>query len=308
MLSHTQSGAIGRATLHADRIRSVLRDRYLGGLVDLPGRTWRCLLLESGELTRMGADGPERIFAPTLLWMPWDRSLRLKALAGSSGADLMMTEATLANAIGHKPEAAALRLLSSRAYAVGLSDHPAVLADAGRCFDMILREHETAAPGMETMIEAQVRVLLVMLWRSTARPKPEENASAGTAQILETFRQILEAHLRDRWTVTRHAAELGISTDRLHDICTRVVGKSPQRLIHERLNHEARVLLARSPQTLDQIAGHLGFRSTAQFSTFFKLHNGVPPGGCRKTLRHAEEGEEEEGDAALDLRGYADWP
>lgn len=301
--SSAPSPAPGRATLHADRIRSVLHDRYLGGLVDLPGRTWRCLLLESGELTRMGPDGPERFFAPTLLWMPWDRSLRMKALAGSSGADLMMTEATLANAIGHKPEAAALRLLSARAYAVALGDHPAVLSDAAGCFDMILREHEAAAPGMETMIEAQVRVLLVMLWRSTARPLPEENASAGSARILEAFRQILEAHLRDRWTVTRHAAELGISTDRLHDICTKVLGKSPQRLIHERLNLEARVLLARSPQTLDQIAGHLGFRSAAQFSTFFKLHNGVPPGGYRKTLRQTG-GE----DAPLDLRGYADWP
>jgi AraC family transcriptional activator of pobA len=62
-------------------------------------------------------------------------------------------------------------------------------------------------------------------------------------------------------------------------------------------------LLQRSHQTLDQIADYLGFRSTPQFSTFFKSETGLPPGAFRKASR-------QQGSAAqhVQVGSYADWP
>ena len=94
-----------------------------------------------------------------------------------------------------------------------------------------------------------------------------------------------------------------MSTDRLHDICQRNLGKPPSRLIHERLGYEAQVLLERSSMTLDQIAEFLGFRSAAQFSNFFKVLHGVRPGAWRRAVRGSDKGV-----SAHEAQSYADWP
>jgi AraC family transcriptional activator of pobA len=284
-------------------IQSGLQEKVLGGLVDLHGRSWWVVLLESGQLTISRDGGTTTVTGPALLWLPWDRSQRIRAKAGTVGGHLVMGETSLANAIGVKPEAADLRVLSERAVHLPLDGREALHRDMARCFDLILRESAGHAPGSATVIEAQVRVILVMLWRHTARPDDLRHTGANTSLILQQFRQALETHFRDRWTVARYAEALHMSTDRLHDICQRNLGKPPSRLIHERLGYEAQVLLQRSSMTLDQIAEFLGFRSAAQFSNFFKVLHGVRPGAWRRAVRGSDKGV-----SAHEAQSYADWP
>ena len=288
---------------HVEVIQSGLQEKVLGGLVDLHGRSWWVVLLESGQLTISRDGGTTTVTGPALLWLPWDRSQRIRAKAGTVGGHLVMGETSLANAIGVKPEAADLRVLSERAVHLPLDGREALHRDMARCFDLILRESAGHAPGSATVIEAQVRVILVMLWRHTARPDDLRHTGANTSLILQQFRQALETHFRDRWTVARYAEALHMSTDRLHDICQRNLGKPPSRLIHERLGYEAQVLLERSSMTLDQIAEFLGFRSAAQFSNFFKVLHGVRPGAWRRAVRGSDKGV-----SAHEAQSYADWP
>lgn len=288
---------------HAEVIQSGLQDKVLGGLVDLHARSWWVILLESGQVT-ISRDGKTmHASGPALLWLPWDRSQRIRARAGTVGGHLVMGETSLANAIGVKPEATDLRVLSERVIHLPLEGRDALHRDISNCFDLILRETDRSAPGSATVIEAQVRVILVMLWRHAARPDDLRQAGGSSSLILQQFRQSLETHFRDRWTVARYAEALNMSADRLHDICRRTLGKSPLRLIHERLGFEAQVLLERSSMTLDQIAEFLGFRSAAQFSNFFKTLHGVRPGAWRRMVRGS-------GPIAgpRETRSYADWP
>lgn len=287
----------------AEEIRPGLQGRTLGGLVDLKSRSWRAILLRAGEVSIEEA-GEARAFAgPCLLWLPHGGGeARFRLRAGSAGAHLLMGEATLANAIGVKPESAALRVFSARAYHLALADAGALQDDIERCFDLINREAAAPAPGSATITEAQVRVLLVLLWRNLADDPLSRGPQSPAALILLRFRQALETHFRDRWSVARYADELGVSPDRLHDLCSRNLGRAPQRLIHERLAHEGRVLLERSPQTLEQIAAYLGFPSAAQFNAFFKAHHGMPPGAYRRRAAATREGE------GLAVPSYADWP
>ncbi|OZB18031.1 MAG: hypothetical protein B7X55_05465 [Rhodobacterales bacterium 34-62-10] len=139
--------------------------------------------------------------------------------------------------------------------------------------------------------------------RVLMRPDDLRKAGGSSSLILQQFRQSVETHFRDRWSVARHAAALNMSGDRLHDICRRMLGKSPLRLIHERLGFEAQVLLERSSMTLEQIAEFLGFRSAAQFSNFFKALHGVRPGAWRRAVR----GSGTQAGARV-TRSYADWP
>ena len=146
-------------------------------------------------------------------------------------------------------------------------------------------------------------MLLVLLWRETAVIEPRAGASASATQFLQRFRQSLEIHFRDRWGVNAYAQELGMSSDRLHDICTRTLGKTPLRLIHERSVFEAQALLQRSSQTVDQIAAHLGFESAGQFNRFFKGIVGSPPGQYRTDSRHMNEVS-----SPRSRSSFADWP
>lgn len=288
---------------HAEVVRTGLSPRYLGGLVEIPGRAKQVVLLEQGGLTLTRDTGTETLDGPTILWIADSDPVRVRARAGSTVGHLILNETTLSNAIGHKPEAVDLRLLAARSFRLSLGEDDALRSDVARAFDLILREAFGRAPGYETVTEAQIRVLLVLLWRNTARPEALRSASAASSAILQRFRQMVETHFRDRWSVARYSAELGVSPDRLHGICSRVLGTPPLRLIQGRTAQEAEVLLERSSQTLDQIAAYLGFRSTPQFSAFFKAETGYPPGAWRKAVRQVGTS-----DSTIQKRSYSDWP
>jgi AraC family transcriptional activator of pobA len=272
-------------------------------LVDFPGRTSQCIMVLSGSAVRLKPDSEEAIIGPAINWGPKAPDTRIKAKAGSNGVIMTLGDATLSNAIGHKPEAAALRLMSAREFTLSLAAKPEIAQTISTCFDAIFKELDTGQTGMETVIEAQIRIMLVSLWRAGVNEMIEDQSYKAANLTLERFRHLVEAHLRERWPVHRFAAELDVSPDRLHDICTRTLGKPPQRLIRDRLTFEAQALLQRSHQTLDQVADHLGFRSTSQFSAFFKAETGVPPG----TFRRAST--QQGGSIKPDQVGsYADWP
>ncbi len=292
-----------QTVVHADVFRSGLDDRFLGGLVDFAGGTTQCILVLSGSAVRIEPDREDPIIGPAINWGPKDLDTRIKAKAGTTGVIMTLSDAILSNAIGHKPEAAALRLMSARAFTLSLDGKPEIAQTLSNCFDAIFRELEAGQTGMETVIEAQVRIMLVSLWRAGVNEMIDDQSYKAANLTLERFRHLVEAHLRERWPVQRFAAELDVSPDRLHDICKRTLGKPPQRLIRDRLTFEAQALLQRSHQTLDQIADHLGFRSTSQFSVFFKAETGVPPGAFRRAST-------QQGNTTkpTQVGSYADWP
>ncbi|MEM9011396.1 MAG: AraC family transcriptional regulator [Pseudomonadota bacterium] len=290
-------------TLHAERVRCGLQPRILGGLVRFRTRAWRVLLLQAGTAEILEDGEVLSLGAPALLWQPWEPGMRLRVLPGTVGAHLQLDDRVQSHAIGHSPEAADLRLLARARTLLDLRDRPTLLAEATAAFDSILREWQGAARGAETVIEAQLRILLVLLWRHAARQAAPRDQAAAATQILQRFRQLLEIHVRDRWGVGDYARALGITPDRLHDIATRSVGKPPLRLVHERTAWEAEQLLARTSQTVDQIAAHLGFRSAAQFSRFFRAMAGAPPGAYRRLLSA-----ERESRGGRRSTAFADWP
>lgn len=292
-----------QTTVHADVFRSGLDDRFVGGLVDFPGRTVQCILVLSGSALRLKPNSEEMIVGPAISWGPKSADTRLKAKAGSNGIIMTLGDTTLSNAIGHKPEAAALRLMSAREFTLGLIEKPDIAQTISTCFDAIFKELDAGQTGMETVIEAQIRIMLVSLWRAGVNEMIEDHSYRSANLTLERFRHLVEAHLRERWPVHRFATELDVAPDRLHDICTRTLGKPPQRLIRDRLTFEAQALLQRSHHTLDQIADHLGFRSTSQFSAFFKTEVGIPPGSFRRASKR--QGWEEK---SAQVGSYADWP
>lgn len=146
---------------------------------------------------------------------------------------------------------------------------------------------ETAKRGAmsETVVSALLHVVLVHLFRAQedgalVKPVP----GAGNDALAAKFVRLVEARIRSHWRVARNAAALGISRDRLGDICQRAHGRPPGTLIRARLLLEARRYLEKTELSVDQIAGLLGYSSASRFNRFFKAQEGQPPGGIEPTI------------------------
>ena len=297
------SGAAILSNVRADPIQCALHDRVLG-LGATPGeRYWRSILLTSGEGTILHKGETYSLHAPSLAWIPWGDDHVFKIKAGCVGYQFAIGDQVLANAIGHNPESADLRYLMDRRVVAPLHEAPETVRDAENAFDLIVRETHNPRSGSWTMVQAQVRAILVFLWRMSGADDLTQQAQGQPLRILQHFRQLLEAHFRDRWSVHMYADTIGISPDRLHDICRRELDRSPLQLVHERAIHEARLRLERSSQTVEQVASSLGFRDVGHFSRFFKSKVALPPGAYRdRAARAAADG------AEIHPSNYSDWP
>jgi len=301
MISGQGAVAAGRMPLHVEQVQATLRDRLIGALMRREGRQWRLVALEPGQAEMLEPERQQSWSGPSVTWLPWPDGARLRMGAGTAGTVLSLGDPLVATAIGHHAEAAALRDFADRPAHLALNERDDLRAALGASIAAI-RTEATAPdrPGAETLIEAQLRVTLVHLWRALARPGEQPE---GARPVLLRFRQLLEMHFRDRWPVARYAAALNVSPDRLHDICTSALGRPPKRLIHERVGFEAQALLERAPLSLGQIADHLGFASAAQFNSYFRTLYGMPPGAWRRAARARRA----DGHSAAS-RSYADWP
>ncbi|WP_419913126.1 helix-turn-helix domain-containing protein [Hoeflea sp.] len=289
--------------IRAENIDCALHDRVFTLPARHYERSWRGILLTSGAGLILSEADETHINAQSLAWVPWSEDKSLKISAGSVGAHFAVTHDSLSHAIGHGAEATELRLLSERQITLQLDQPEDALADARGAFDVILREAARMQIGSLVMIEAQVRMILVLLLRHATESEAVTQNIGKSARVLQHFRQLLETHFRERWPIGRYAAEIGISPDRLHDICTRHLERAPSILITERAIHEARLMLQNTAMTTEQISGHLGFRDPGHFSRYFKAHAGLPPATYRKW--HIEN---RESNTAAAAANFADWP
>ena len=204
-------------------------------------------------------------------------------------------------AIGNDPESADLRYLIDRRVVAAIEDDAETVADAQNCFDLVVRELHRPRSGSLAMVQAQLTTILVILWRLSG---VEGVAAARTRRSVADFAAV-QATGRDALprSVGAYAETIGISPDRLHDICRRKLAKTPSQLVQERVVHEARLRLERSALTVEQVANSLGFRDVGHFSRFFKSKAGLPPATYRDRVV-LPVGD----DHKVPRSSYADWP
>ncbi len=289
--------------IHTERFECALRDRVFSLPPIRKKRSWVGIYFSSGSgLARSSAE--ELPFAANaLIWAPWTSEMSLSISAGSVGQYFSVSEETLSSAIGHNAEASELRLLADRMISIEFSANDPASNQAEYAFQIIHRESQTHDTGAASMIEAQLRVLLVLLLRNMPKLEGVTGRFGRTASILQRFRQLVEIHFRDHWAIGAYASEIGISSDRLHDLCTRNLDKTPSQLVHERIVHEACRMLNSTTLSVDQLSGVLGFSDPTYFSRFFKAKVGLPPASFRRNnLRRKSRSDSEP------LTYFADWP
>jgi AraC family transcriptional activator of pobA len=273
--------------IRAEPIESALRSRIIGRADAVLGTSWRAVHLRRGEVEVLSPAGATLLVGPAVAWLPWSDGMRLRIAAGSVGVHVLAGQAAVTNAIGYKAESADLRIVAGRPILAPLSGEGRTADVVGQCFEGMLAEVRGQGTSAMTVIEALLRILLISLWRMQGARVESTAATSSSRQLATRFNTLLEAHFRERWTVQRFAQALGISADRLTDLCRRTRGLSPKEIIDARTAIEARLLLEGSTASIDQIAHELGFDSAAHFNRFFRRAAGIPPGRYRQAVRNA---------------------
>lgn len=75
-----------------------------------------------------------------------------------------------------------------------------------------------------------------------------------------------------------------MTTERLHSITVQAVGKSPLKVIHERLIVECKMELIYTDRPINTIAYEFGFSDPAYFSRFFSRMVGRSPRSFRQSF------------------------
>ncbi len=286
----------------AGRIISALRERVIGTRSAVADHQWFVFFLDSGHAVAQSRGTDYDMTGPALRWGPLDEDTRLRVSAGSSGYYLFLNQSVLDDAIGGSAEAAELRLFSSQDLFGSFGRNDAVAAQFEDLFERIVQEATTPAFGSDISIAAYLRLMLILFRRNVDRDPAPPETSRGATRDIARFRSLVEAHFRARWTARHYSKELGMSYDRLHDMCIRWVGKPPARLLRERTLREAQLLLRRTSMSTERISAMLGFSSTSQFNHFFKSMTNQTPGRFRKQAADLS------GQAEVEDVSFADWP
>ncbi|MBV2179621.1 MAG: 4-hydroxyphenylacetate catabolism regulatory protein HpaA [Castellaniella sp.] len=151
-------------------------------------------------------------------------------------------------------------------------------------FDQLHTEYSGGRPGRSQSLLLLARLVFIGLLRLSSQALETPPSCREELQIFRGFGALIEARFRDHWTLPRYAGSLGVTEQRLHDVCRQVAGKPPKKLINERLIQEARRLLLSTSQSVSQVGYSLGFEDPAYFGRFFLRHVGVAPGSYRTDM------------------------
>ncbi|MCT2592647.1 AraC family transcriptional regulator [Streptomyces sp. N2-109] len=152
----------------------------------------------------------------------------------------------------------------------------------------MLREHGEQRPGMASVLQAYLHILVVRANRlpvdhdvpltqtATVRPGPAAVLSQRFARLLTGPGGATGQSVRD-W-----AAELGVSVSHLSESVKAATGRTPGQLVRQAQVLEAKRLLASTSLTVGRVAREVGFADAAYFCRFFRRETGITPGEFRR--------------------------
>ncbi|WP_226889758.1 helix-turn-helix domain-containing protein [Nostoc sp. MG11] len=166
---------------------------------------------------------------------------------------------------------------------------------------LLLQEYQSDSAYKHKVIGCLMVVLLLKIKERFWKAYDPLTEASTSSNITLTFQRNLEAHFRDLLagkcdsSATRERARLFQVQDYaqaqyLHPnyfstVIKYKTGKSVNTWITEKTIAEAKALLARSSESVQEIATRLGFKDAGHFSRFFKKHTELSPLTFRQSLQ-----------------------
>jgi AraC-like DNA-binding protein len=164
------------------------------------------------------------------------------------------------------------------------AQRPGLLHDLPGVLARMAHEVGRQMPGGSYAVERLLELLCAEALRAHLEITPAQaHGWLGSLKDPVVGRAIGLIHARpgDDWSVKRLAERVALSPSRFAARFAESLGESPMAYVAKwRMNLAGR-LLADSRQSIDEIAGRIGYENAAAFHRAFKRHTGVPPAAWR---------------------------
>jgi AraC family transcriptional regulator, transcriptional activator of pobA len=157
---------------------------------------------------------------------------------------------------------------------------------------MLLHEYQSDSVYKHKAIGCLTVILLLKIKERFWKAYDPLTEALTSSNITLTFQRNLEAHFRDLLTgkcdrllqVQDYAQAQYLHPNYFSTVIKYKTGKSVNSWIAEKTISEAKAMLARSSESVQEIAARLGFKDAGHFSRFFKKHTKLSPLSFRQSL------------------------
>jgi AraC family transcriptional regulator, transcriptional activator of pobA len=157
---------------------------------------------------------------------------------------------------------------------------------------MLLHEYQSDSAYKHQTIGCLMVVLLLKIKERFWKAYDPLTEALTSSNITLTFQRNLESHFRDLLTgkcdrllqVQDYAQAQYLHPNYFSTVIKYKTGKSVNSWIAEKTISEAKAMLARSSESVQEIAARLGFKDAGHFSRFFKKHAKLSPLSFRQSL------------------------
>lgn len=219
--------------------------------------------------------------APALLTVPAGVVHGFAFLPETEGYVVTFAEALFSELARHEPAFRPLFIASSCA---SLAGDPAEEQELAEALPKLKRELAWRAPASNAAITARLMTVLVSAVRALHQPETTASAASARAALVARFREKIETHLRMGLTIAHYAKALNVTPTQLRAASLEVTGKTPLRVVEERILLEAKRSLTYTNMTVAETAYYLGFSDAAYFSRFFTKLAGESAAAFRKRV------------------------
>lgn len=143
-------------------------------------------------------------------------------------------------------------------------------------FETIMIERKKNIDDNKELVALKVIELLLMCERLLIQ---EQNLDPQpvTTDLINRFRELLEAHYINERSVSFYAKQLGVHPNHLNAVVKKATGETAKESIQNRLLMEIKLLLHSTNLTIKQISSQMGFSDPNYFSTFFNKYENMTP-------------------------------
>jgi AraC family transcriptional activator of pobA len=241
----------------------------------------QCVYVATGAVTRDLEDSRATFSGPVAIIVPAGAVHAFAFRAESQGYVLTLDLARLLSHIG-TPQQPPIAALFSAPRTLEFAQHPAESSRIASLFDCLLQEFRQPEGFKSPTIGWLASSTLWLLAMHAAGVASTAPAGRDDLARLWHFRELIEQHYAEHWTVERYARALALSATSLNRLCHDLTGSTASDVIQERLMLECRRRLVYLPLSVAAIAAELGFRDPAYFSRFFRKQSGMSPGEFRR--------------------------
>lgn len=135
-----------------------------------------------------------------------------------------------------------------------------------------------------SIVKSYLQLILALTSKEKQQQLTHEVIDTPQFDNIVDFQAVLEKHFLDTKKISFYASKFGLSVNTFSKKIKKHFGKSPSKLMQERIVLEAKKLLHLTHKPIKEIAAEMNFEDEFYFSRFFKKEVGLSPKRFREKV------------------------